>query len=181
MQRVLDRTLHADERPSRIARSIGCEVSKSLVEKFWWEAPRMTNAGRPVPHESARGHVTGDALYTDDLVGRFPEPAARLAGRWRRTRTRGVTSLDVAPALDEAGRRHGLTGADVPGEGDTGATVTTSRCFPREVMFHHQPVAWVLGETLEAARRGAARVRVDVRAAAGHPDDRGGDRRRQLS
>ena len=33
-----------------------------------------------------------------------------------------------------------------------------SRCFRREVMFHSQPVAWVLGETLEAARQGAARV-----------------------
>ena len=28
-------------------------------------------------------------------------------------------------------------------------------------MFHGQPVAWVLGETLEAARRGAARVQVE--------------------
>ena len=32
----------------------------------------MTIAGTPLPHESSRGHVTGDALYTDDLVGRFP-------------------------------------------------------------------------------------------------------------
>ena len=32
----------------------------------------MSTAGRPVPHESARGHVTGEALYTDDLAGRFP-------------------------------------------------------------------------------------------------------------
>jgi xanthine dehydrogenase large subunit len=29
------------------------------------------------------------------------------------------------------------------------------------VLFYHQPVAWVLGETLEAARRGAARVTAD--------------------
>ena len=33
--------------------------------------------------------------------------------------------------------------------------------FPTEVMFHQQPVAWVLGETLEAARLGAARVAVE--------------------
>ena len=30
------------------------------------------HAKRTLPHESARGHVTGDALYTDDLIGRFP-------------------------------------------------------------------------------------------------------------
>ena len=33
-------------------------------------AGAMTSVGRAVPHESARGHVTGAALYTDDLLGR---------------------------------------------------------------------------------------------------------------
>ena len=28
-------------------------------------------------------------------------------------------------------------------------------------MYHSQPVAWVLGETLDAAQRGAARVSVE--------------------
>ena len=27
-----------------------------------------------------------------------------------------------------------------------------SKLFPSEIMFHQQPVAWVLGETMEAAR-----------------------------
>ena len=31
----------------------------------------MKTAGLSVPHESAHGHVTGEALYTDDLVSRF--------------------------------------------------------------------------------------------------------------
>ncbi len=51
-----------------------------------------------------------------------------------------------------------LTGDDVPGEGDSGCTRHDEPLFPTEVMFHSQPVAWVLGETLEAARKGAARV-----------------------
>ena len=34
-----------------------------------------------------------------------------------------------------------------------------SRCFPTEVLHHCQPVAWVLGETAEAARLGAERGR----------------------
>ena len=117
----------------------------------------MTTAGRPVPHESARGHVTGAALYTDDLVGRFPDllhawpvfaahPHARLL------------SLDVAPALEEPGVVTTLTAADVPGEGDSGAARHDEPLFPREVMFYRQPVAWVLADTLEAAQRGAARV-----------------------
>ena len=39
----------------------------------------MKRTGQPLPHESARGHVTGEALYTDDLLGRYPGIAARLA------------------------------------------------------------------------------------------------------
>jgi xanthine dehydrogenase large subunit len=53
-----------------------------------------------------------------------------------------------------------LTAADVPGEANIGPSRRDEPLFPTEVMFHQQPVAWVLGETLEAARRGAARVQV---------------------
>jgi xanthine dehydrogenase large subunit len=72
-----------------------------------------------------------------------------------------VTSLDAAPALAEPGVVTTLTAADTPGEGDTGPSRRDEPLFPPEVMFHRQPVAWVLGETLEAAQRGAVRVRVD--------------------
>ena len=36
--------------------------------------------GLPLPHESAALHVTGEALYTDDLVAPDPRHPARLAG-----------------------------------------------------------------------------------------------------
>ena len=119
----------------------------------------MTIAGKPVPHESARGHATGDALYTDDLLGRFP----RLLHAWPVTAPHAharVTWLDAALALDEPGVVTTLTASDVPGDGDTGPSRHDEPLFPNEVMFHRQPVAWVLGETLEAAQRGTARVRV---------------------
>ena len=117
----------------------------------------MTSVGRAVPHESARGHVTGDALYTDDLIGRFPG----LLHAWPVVAPHAharLTSLDIAPALRVPGVVHVLTGSDVPGEGDTGPTRHDEPLFPREVMFHSQPIAWVLADTLEAARLGAARV-----------------------
>jgi xanthine dehydrogenase large subunit len=120
----------------------------------------MTIAGKPLPHESARGHVTGGAMYTDDLVARFPN----LLHAWPVTAPHAharVTRLAAAPALEEPGVLTTLTAADVPGEGDTGPSRHDEPLFPAEVMFHRQPVAWVLGETLDAAQRGAARVRVD--------------------
>jgi len=120
----------------------------------------MTIAGKPLPHESARGHVTGGAMYTDDLLLRFPN----LLHAWPVTAPHAharVTSLDARPALEEPGVLTTLTASDVPGEGDTGPSRHDEPLFPTEVMFHRQPVAWVLGETLEAAQRGAARVRVE--------------------
>jgi xanthine dehydrogenase large subunit len=117
-------------------------------------------SGKPVPHESARSHVTGEALYTDDLLGRFP----KLLHAWPVAAPHAhalLTNLDVSSALLEPGVATTLTSTDVPGEGDTGPTRRDEPLFPTEVMFHQQPVAWVLGETLEAAHRGAARVQAE--------------------
>lgn len=117
----------------------------------------MKIVGQAVPHESARGHVTGEALYTDDLLSRFPG----LLHAWPVLAPHAharVVKLEAAPALDEPGVCAILTGADVTGENDSGAARHDEPLFPAEIMYHQQPVAWVLGETLEAARLGAARV-----------------------
>ena len=53
-----------------------------------------------------------------------------------------------------------LTAQDVPGLNDAGEK-HDEPLFPTEVMFYGHAVCWVLGETLEAARQGAARVEVD--------------------
>jgi len=120
-------------------------------------------AGLALPHESARGHVTGDAAYTDDLAGRFP----RLLHAWPVLAPHAhalIVSMDTARALLEPGVVTVLTEADVPGEGNTGANRHDEPLFPREVLFHSQPVAWVLGDTLDAAKRGAERVAVEYEA-----------------
>jgi xanthine dehydrogenase large subunit len=117
-------------------------------------------AGQPVPHESARGHVTGSARYTDDLLDRYPG----LLHAWPVVSSHAharVISLDATPGLDQPGVVTVLSAADVPGEGDSGASRHDEPLFPVEVMFHHQPVAWVLAESVEAARLGAARVKVE--------------------
>src|SRR4051812_7216816 len=115
--------------------------------------------GSDVPHDSALGHVTGSALYTDDLITRFPRPLHAWPVMAPHAHAM-VTGLDVAAVHTVPGVIAVLTQADVPGEGDSGATRHDEPLFPTEVMFYGQPVAWVLGETLEAAREGAARANV---------------------
>jgi xanthine dehydrogenase large subunit len=117
----------------------------------------MKIVGQAVPHESAHGHVTGEALYADDLLGRFPN----LLHAWPVLAPHAHASLvklDVFPAMAEPGVFSVLTRADVSGENDTGPSRHDEPLFPAEIVFHQQPVAWVLGETLEAARLGASRV-----------------------
>jgi xanthine dehydrogenase large subunit len=123
------------------------------------ERPVTADVGVTRPHESAALHVTGRALYTDDIALRTPyllhahpvnAPHAHAM----------ITRLDPKPAYDVPGVVRVLTAEDVPGVNDAG-TKHDEPLFPTEVMFRDHAVAWVLGESLEAARVGAAAVEVD--------------------
>src|SRR5262249_39299846 len=114
--------------------------------------------GRPLPHESAVGHVTGRARYTGDL----PEPPGLLHG-WPVMASHARARI-VALASDAARTTPGvvavLTARDVPGENEVGPVRRDEPLFPAEVVYHGQAVAWVLGESEAAARLGAGRVAV---------------------
>jgi xanthine dehydrogenase large subunit len=115
--------------------------------------------GTSRPHESAALHVTGRALYTDDLVGRTKDVLHAWPVQAPHAHAR-VLDLRPAPALTVPGVVRVLTAADVPGVNDAGVK-HDEPLFPVEVMFHGHAVCWVLGETLEAARLGADAVEVD--------------------
>jgi xanthine dehydrogenase large subunit len=115
--------------------------------------------GETIPHESAVLHVTGRALYTDDLTPRTKDLLHGWPVQSPHAHAR-VTRLHVDPAYDEPGVARVLTADDVPGINDSGIK-HDEPLFPDEVMHHGQAVCWVLAESLEAARRGAGRVEVD--------------------
>ncbi len=117
--------------------------------------------GRALPHESAEAHVRGEARYTDDLYPRlqgvlhaWPATAPCAHGRLR--------GLDAEAARAMPGVVAVLTGEDVPGDGNIGVARRDEPLFPTEIVFHGQPVAWVLAETEAQARAAAAAVRLDV-------------------
>ena len=129
------------------------------MSKLSAAAGQAAVVGEALPHESASEHVTGEALYTDDLVVRHqgvlhahPVQAPHAHAR--------VTRLDPSAAYDVVGVVRVLTAADVPGINDAGIK-HDEPLFPDEVMYYGHAVCWVLGETLEAARRGALAVAVD--------------------
>jgi xanthine dehydrogenase large subunit len=124
------------------------------------ERPEQATVGVAIPHESATLHVTGDALYTDDLVLRTKDVLHAYPVQVMNAHAR-VTALRTEPALLVPGVVRVLTAADVPGVNDAGVK-HDEPLFPDAIMFYGHAVCWVLGETLEAARLGAAAVEVDI-------------------
>ena len=142
------------------------------------DRPRDPVVGLAVPHESAALHVTGAALYTDDLVLRtkgvlhaYPVQVPVAHGR--------ITELDAATALAVPGVVRVLTAADVPGVNDAG-TKGDEPLFPGEVMFYGH--AGLLGARRDDRGRPSWRARRPgrLRGAAVARDGARGDRGRQL-
>jgi xanthine dehydrogenase large subunit len=112
-------------------------------------------------HDSALKHVTGQALYIDDM----PEPAGTLhaalilspvaAGRLRK--------LDLAPALSSPGVVAVLGPNDIPGKNDIAPVGQNEPLFAfDQIDYAGQPLAMVVGETLDAARHAAERALIEI-------------------
>ncbi len=123
-------------------------------------AADLMEVGKALPHESAALHVTGQALYTDDLVGRTKDCLHAWPVQATQAKAR-ITHLDVNAAYDVPGVVRVLTAADVPGINDAGVK-HDEPLFPDQVCFYGHAVCWVLGETQEAARLGAAAVMLEL-------------------
>ena len=117
----------------------------------------MKVVGKAIPHESAREHVTGRALYTDDLLNRYPNLLHAWPVQAPHAHAR-IARMDVSAAYEVPGVVRVLTAQDVPGTNDS-HTHHDEPLFPSEVMYHAQAVAWVLAESEETARLGAEKIR----------------------
>ncbi len=112
-------------------------------------------------HESAIGHVTGSALYTQDIALRRGSLHVWLV----RAETAHATlhHIDVSQAIAMPGVRAVLTAADVTGSNNTGPARHDEPLFAEsEVLFHGQILAAVIADSLEQARVAAAIVHVDL-------------------
>ena len=111
-------------------------------------------------HESAVGHVTGRAAYTDEqplpegMLSLYPVQSPHAHAR--------IRGIDADRALALPGVVAVLTAADIPGENDTGPIRHDEPLIPMDsVEFHGQAVAWVLAEDEATAMRAASEVAVD--------------------
>ncbi len=111
-------------------------------------------------HESAVGHVSGRAIYTDEQhppsgqLSLYPVQAPHAHAR--------ILRIDSTTALALPGVHAVLTAGDIPGRNNTGPILRDEPLIPAdEVSYHGQAVAWVVADSEEQARQAALAVRVD--------------------
>ena len=114
-------------------------------------------------HDSALKHVTGQALYIDDM----PEPPGTLHGALvLSTMACGrIVRIDAAAASAMPGVVAVLGPGDIPGRNDVAAIGQNEPLFAVDrVEFAGQTLAMVVAESLDAARAAAAKVGVEIEA-----------------
>jgi xanthine dehydrogenase large subunit len=110
--------------------------------------------GEPYPHDSAHLHVTGKALYCDDI----PLPAAALHAAFGISTVSHarITDLDLKPVLASPGVVAVAVSSDVPGENNYGGAVHDDPIFADSlVQYAGQPVFAVVANSYAAARKAA--------------------------
>jgi len=115
---------------------------------------------KPTPHESARFHVTGEAVYVDDilvneqlLVGRVvysPHAHAR------------VKSFDLSEAKKVAGVHSVLSYKDIPGHNQMGPVIKDEFCLAeKEVVCVGQAMFLIAAESEEQCREAEKLIKVE--------------------
>ena len=118
-------------------------------------------AGKSHPHDSAGLHVSGRALYCDDI----PLPARTLHAAFGVSPiAHGVLhKLDLAPVLAMPGVVAVAGPADIPGENNYGSAVHDDPIFAVDRLeYAGQPVYAVAAETMAQARRAARAATLDL-------------------
>ncbi len=113
-----------------------------------------------VRHDSAVGHVTGRALYLDDVANAAGTlEAALVLSPHAHARIRRI---DVTRALAAAGVRGAVTAGDIPGKNDIAPIRSDEPLLPVDVVeYAGQPVAAVAANTLDQARAAAKLVEIE--------------------
>jgi xanthine dehydrogenase large subunit len=118
--------------------------------------------GKPHPHDSAELHVTGRAIYIDDMPE--PEGLLHIAPGYAGSAACGrITAVDLSAVEAFPGVVAVLTAKDIPGRNDCSPSVGGDPVLAgSEILFHGQVVFAVVAETRDAARRAARLARISI-------------------
>jgi xanthine dehydrogenase large subunit len=117
-------------------------------------------AGQPLRHESAHLHVSGRALYCDDIP--LPANALHAAFGISRVAHARIRSMNLEWVRDAPGVVTLALPGDVPGENNYGSVLHDDPIFAEGlVQYAGQPLFAVAATSYSAARKAAAQAQVD--------------------
>ena len=112
-------------------------------------------------HDSAIRHVSGAAIYVDDI--REPEGTLHIAPGGAPVARGKLKMVDLDAVRAAPGVVMVLTAADIPGENNVGPVKHDDPIFAEETIeFHNQVVFAVVAETREQARRAVRLSKIEV-------------------
>ena len=116
---------------------------------------------KPLPHDAARLHVTGAARYIDDIP--TPRDCLHLAFGLAPVASGRIEAVDLGPVRDSPGVRRVWEARDLPSACDCSPSAHDEPLLAgATVRYQGQPVFLVAATSHLAARRAAARARLDV-------------------
>jgi xanthine dehydrogenase large subunit len=120
--------------------------------------------GKSHAHDSAELHVTGRAVYIDDMPE--PEGLVHVAPGFARDAAFGrIKSIDLSAVEAFPGVVKVLTAKDIPGRNDCSPSIGGDPILADgEIIFHGQVIFAVVAQTRDAARRAARLARIVIDA-----------------
>lgn len=124
--------------------------------------PRVTNPlGRAVEHDSASQHVTGQAIYCDDI--REPAGCLHAAMGLGPAFPARIISMDIEAVRQAPGVVAVYTAADIPGENNAGSVVHDEPLLASDqTSYPQQPLFIVAAESRDQARRAARMAKFEA-------------------
>ena len=114
---------------------------------------------KPHPHESAKAHVTGKALYVDDVA--LPSDCLYVVAGVSEHPKAGLLSVDLQGVSSSPGVVDVLTAADIPGENEVGAVLPGDTLLAdQHVEYVAQPIFAVAATSLKAAQRAVQKAQI---------------------
>ena len=115
-----------------------------------------------IEHESAKKHVTGKAIYTDDI----PEPQNLLhAAIGYSNCSKGIIKkIDLTDVINSEGVIDVITEADIKGVNDVGPIFKGDKIFTsKEIEYHGQPIFAVIAKSNILAKKASLKANIIVK------------------
>ena len=114
----------------------------------------------PYPHESATAHVTGSALYVDDVA--LPGNALHVEVGVSEHASARLKSVDLTKVRTSEGVVDVITSTDIPGENEVGAVLPGDRLLSsKQVEYVAQPIFAVAALSLRHAQLAVAKAVIE--------------------